>query len=84
MTKLIICKLLLYSTVELNLSLDSKAGFLNVGLSLYFKVPNSQKYWKLGFVNFAVVGLLNIYQFMKEMECWDFWMLAKTVDPNFS
>ena len=70
---LILYRFSLFSTAKLNLSLDSKLGFLNVGLRLYFRLfPNSQKYWKLGFVNVAVVGLLDIFQFLKEMEDWDF------------
>ena len=53
----------------LNSSSDSKLGFLNVGLRLYFKLlPNSQKDSKLGFVNVALVELLNFPQFMKKME----------------
>ena len=72
MTSLILCKLHLHSTVKLNLFLDSKTAFSNVGLRLYFKLLNSQKYFKLRFVNVAVVGLLNIFQFRNEMEYWDF------------
>ena len=73
MPSLNLFKFPLFSTVELNLSLDSKLGFLNVGFRLYFKLfPNSQKYWKLGFVNVTVVALLNIFLFMKDMEHWNF------------
>ena len=60
-----------------NSSLDLKLGFLNVGFRLYFKFfPYSQKDWKLGFVNITLVGLLNFFEFMKEMDYWDFWMLT--------
>ena len=73
MPSLNLFKFPLFSTVELNLSLDSKLGFLNVGFRLYVKLfPNSQKYWKLGFVNVTVVALLNIFLFMKDMEHWNF------------
>ena len=41
-----------------------------MGFRLYFKrFRNSQKDSKLGFVDVAVVGL---FQFVKEMEYWDF------------
>ena len=62
----------------LNSPLDRfELGFLNVGLGLYFELfPNSQKDWKLGFLNVAVVGLLHFCQFMKDMENWDFCLLA--------
>ena len=61
-----------------NSSLDSKLGFLNVGLRLNILLtfPNSQKYWKLGFANVTLIGLNNFFQSMKEMEYWDFCMLA--------
>ena len=63
--------------VIFNSSLDLKLGFVNVGLRLYFKLfPSSQKYWKLGFVNIALVKLFDFFQFIKEMEHWDFWILA--------
>ena len=59
--------------------------FLNVCLRLYFKhIPNSQKDWKLGFINVVLVGILIFSQFMKEMEYWDVWMLSEAVFPNFS
>ena len=51
-----------------NSSLNSKLGFLNVGLR---------------FVNVALVGLHNFFQFMKVIEYWDFWMLAKSALSNF-
>ena len=58
-------------------SLDSKLGFLNVGLRLYLKLfPNSQKDWKLGCVNVALVGILNVFQLMQEMKYLDFSVLA--------
>ena len=45
-----------------NSSLDSKLEFLNAGLRLYFKhIPSLQEYWKLGFLNVALVGLLIIF-----------------------
>ena len=45
-----------------NSSLDSKLEFLNAGLRLYFKhIPSPQEYWKLGFLNVALVGLLIIF-----------------------
>ena len=70
---LILCKFPLFSTVGFSLSLDSKLTFLNMGFRVYFKrFHNSRKDSKLGFVNVAVVGLLNIFQFVKEMEYWDF------------
>ena len=46
----------------LNSSIDSKLGFLNVGLRLYFELfLNLQKYWKLGFLN---VGLGCSFKFL--------------------
>ena len=69
----------------LNSSIDSKLGFLNVGLRLYFELfLNLQKYWKLGFLNIALVGPLNVSIFINEMKYWDFWMLAWAVLSNFS
>ena len=56
-----------------NSSLNSKLGFVNVGLRLF---PNSQKDWKLLFVNVALVGFHNFFQIVKAMEYWDFWMVA--------
>ena len=45
-----------------NSSLDSKLEFLNAGLRLYFKhFLSPQEYWKLGFLNVALVGLLIIF-----------------------
>ena len=50
-----------------NSSLDSK--FWNVDLRLYFGLfPNSQKDWKLEFLNVALIRLLSFSQFMKEIE----------------
>ena len=44
----------------LNSLLHSKLRFLNVGLRLCSELfPNSQKDWKLEFLNVALVGLLN-------------------------
>ena len=41
-----------------------------VGLKLHYHIfPNSQKDWKVGFLNLALAGLL---QFIKEMENWNF------------
>ena len=54
-----------------NSSIDSKLGLLNLGL--FF---NSKRDWKLEFLNVAVAGPLNFSQFMKEIENWDFWLLA--------
>ena len=60
---LILCKFPLFSTVELNLSLDSKLEFLNVDLRQYFKLfPSSQKDRKLGFVNFAITQYFPIHE----------------------
>ena len=59
--------------------------FRYAGVRLYFKLfPKYQKGWKLRFVNVALVGLLNFFQFMKKMKYWHFWILAKDVLPNFS
>ena len=66
-------------------SLHSKLGFLNVVLRLYFKLfPNPQKDWRLGFVNVALAGLFKFFQFMKDMEYCNFWMLFQAVLSNFS
>ena len=56
-----------------NSSLNSKLGFLNVGLRFF---PNSQKSWKLGFVSVSLVEIHKFSQFMKVMEYWNFWLLA--------
>ena len=46
--------------------------------------PNSQRDWKLGFLNVALAGFLIFSQFMDEIENCDVGILAKTVSPNFS
>ena len=75
---LILCIFSLFSVVKFKLRhsnfqfiLRFTVGFFDVGLRLYFKLfPNSQKNWKLGFVNVALVGLLNCLQFMKDGILW--------------
>ena len=52
-----------------NSSLNSKLGVLNVDFR---------------FVNVALVGLHNFFQFMIVMEYWDFSMLASAVLPDFT
>ena len=60
-----------------NSSSDSKLGFLSVGFRLYFEFfSNSQKDCKMGFLNITLIELLNFSQFIKDMENWDFWVLA--------
>ena len=61
----------------LNSPLDSNWDFwmLVLDSTLNF-FPNSQKDWKLGFLNVALVGLLNFSKFIKEMKNWDFFLLA--------
>ena len=60
-----------------NSSSDSKLGFLSVGFRLYFEFfSNSQKDWKMGFLNITLIELLNFSQFIKDMENWDFCVLA--------
>ena len=74
MTSLILCKFPLFSIVKLNLG---HLKFLNVGVRLYFKLfPNSQEDLKERVVNLALVGLLIFFQFIKEMEYWEFSILA--------
>ena len=64
--------------------LGFKPGFFNVCLRLYFHhFANSQKDWKLRFLNVAPGLLLNFLQIMKEIKSWDFWVLAKAGLPNF-
>ena len=53
-----------------NSSLDSKSEFLNAGLIHKNLIHEN---WD---VIVALVGLLNFFQYMKEMEYWDFWMLG--------
>ena len=62
---------------SVNSSLDSKFGFLNVGLELYLTLfPNSPKDWKLGFFKVARAGLFNLFQFMKENEILEFFNVS--------
>ena len=58
--------------------IDSKLRFLNVVLQLYFIFsPESTKRVKIRiFECYARLQLPNFYQFMKELENWDFQMLA--------
>ena len=64
--------------------LGFKLGFFNVCLRLYFDhFANSQKDWKLRFLNVAPGLLLNFLQIMKETKNCDFWVLAKAGLPNF-
>ena len=85
-SSLVLCKFpSLFSTVKLNLgnscsqfTLRFKLGFLNYGLSLYFKVfPNLRKNWKWGFSIASLVGYLNFSHYMKEIKNWYFYLLAK-------
>ena len=71
---------ILFLTVNLNLDIhfrksskNSKLGLWNFGLRLYLHVfPNPQRDQKLEFLNFAQVGFLNFFQFMEDIENWDF------------
>ena len=81
---------ILFSTVKFKLGRYSqfiyifKIGPLNLGLRLSFQVfPNSERDWKLGFLNVALAGLLNFFQFIEELENWDIWTWAWTTFPNF-
>ena len=38
----------------------------------------------MGFLNISLIELLNFSQFIKDMENWDFCVLAQAVLPNFS
>ena len=65
-----------------NSSLDPTLRVLIAGLRLYFKtfflIHKKIENWYL------LILLQLIFQFMKEIEYWDFWILALPVLPNFS
>ena len=51
-----------------NLSIDSKYEIFNLGFRLDFQFfPNSQRDWKLGFLNVALAGLLSFFEFIKDI-----------------
>ena len=56
-----------YLSMKITLTLRFELGFLNPVHRLYFELlPNSRKDWKLGFLDVALVGLLNFSQFMRD------------------
>ena len=63
-------------------SIDSKLGFLIVGLSLYLDIfSNLKKDWKIGYLNVALGWISQFFQILEGDVNWDFQMMTNR--PHF-